>query len=122
MKTEKKKVSEAITIPVTTRQAFKILDELMSDEEICAALSQSKGEFTTIQHFDLGMWIRNNWIYSGDNEEESIALRRKACLAMLSGQKEDDVFIFDADVISSAFLERYYDHLKRMFKLEKERR
>ena len=117
MKTEKEKKTEAVILPITTRQAFKILDEMMSDEEIREALSQTKGEFTAIQHFDLGMWIRNNWIYSDDNEEESVAQRRKACLAMLSGQKEEDFFVFNADMISSAFLERYYDHLKRRYKL-----
>ena len=116
-RTEKEKKTETVILPVSTRQAFKILDEMMSDEEIHAALSQSKGEFTTIQHFDLGMWIRNNWIYSEDNEEESIAQQRKACLAMLSGQKEDDFFIINADEISSTFLERYYDHLKRKYNL-----
>ena len=117
MKTEKKKGPMSVTIPVTTRRAFKILDEMMSDEEIREALSQTKAEFTTIQHFNLGMWIRNNWIYSEDNEEESVAKRRRACLAMLSGQKEEDFFIFNADMISSAFLEKYFDHLKRKYKL-----
>lgn len=101
------------TIPVTTRQAYKILDEQMTDEDIRTALSKTKNEFVTDQHFDLGMWIRNNWIYGGENEEECFAKRREACVAMLTGQKKEVFALYDPERMSTQFLEKYYDHLKR---------
>ena len=101
------------TIPVTTRQAFKILDKLMSDEEIRTAMSQTKDDFASTQHFGLGMWIRNNWIYGDEHEEECFTKRRQACMAMLAGQEEGVFALYDPERMSAQFLEKYYDHLRR---------
>lgn len=108
------------TIPVTTRQAYKILDEQMTDEDIRTALSQTKNEFASEQHFGLGMWIRNNWIYGGENEEECFTKRRAECYTVLVGPghiKDDEVFFYPPDMLSDMFLKRYYDHLKRTRRL-----
>lgn len=113
MKTMTMEALAKATIPVTTRQAYKILDEQMTDEDIRTALSQTRNEFVTDQHFDLGMWIRNNWIYGGEDEEECFAKRREACVAMLTGQQDGVFAFYDPEMMSTQFLEKYYDHLKR---------
>ena len=116
MKTMSLETMAKTTIPITTRQAFKVLDEMMSDEEIREALSQTKDEFTTLQHFDLGMWIRNNWIYGDENENDCIKRRREECWLMLVGKKKSDAPLDLPDMVSSAFLGRYYNHLKRKYR------
>ena len=82
-------------VPTTARQAFKILDAMTTPEERAVFLSQSKSEFVCDQHFGLGAWIRNNWIY---------------------GAESDDPIFEHPDMISGRWLERYYDHLKRVAK------
>ena len=105
-------------LPTTVRQAFKILDGLTKAKDKARFLSQSKDEFTLEQHFGLGMWIRNNWIYGPRKESEERARLRRACICMLAGAKEDEYLflIMSPDEISGTFLGRYYDHLKRVFK------
>ena len=113
MKSTKKEAPAEAKIPVTTRQAFKILDEQMTEEDIRAALSQTKDDFAIDQHFGLGMWIRNNWIYGDEDEEECVTKRRQACAAMLTGQREGEFVLCDPDMMSEELLRKYYDHLRR---------
>ena len=80
-------------LPISTRKAFKILDEMSTPEEKAQFLKKSKLDFVLDQHFGLAMWIRNNWIY----DHEGVL----------------DLFE-DPDDASSKLLEKYYDHLKRM--------
>lgn len=109
-------VVAAASIPVTTRQAYKILDDMLTDEEIRAALSQTKDEFASNEHFGLGLWIRNNWIYGGEDDDECLTKRRLNCVAMLTGHNDEEFAFFIPDMISNEFLKKYYDHLKRMSK------
>lgn len=87
-------------IPSTAREAFKILDTMLSDEEKKSALAQSRSEFAINEHFGLGAWIRNNWVYG---DEKGIGLFAK-----------EECRLQHPDSISGDFLERYHDHLKRM--------
>lgn len=103
----------AVSIPITSRQAFKIMDEMLSDEDILAALSHTKEEFASFEHFGLGLWIRNNWIYGEEDEGECFKQRREACILMLTGKKDAELYIINPDMVSYDFLRRYYDHLKR---------
>lgn len=100
--------------PTTARQAFKILDGLTTPEEKAEFLSQTKSAFVGNQHFGLGAWIRNNWMYGPEKETEEEAKRRQECLEMLTASQHGDPFIVDPDWVSSDFLGRYYDHLKRI--------
>lgn len=100
-------------IPTTTRQAFKILDELTTPEEKAQFLSQSKHEFVIDQHFGLGMWIRNNWIYGHEKETAEESERRELCIKMLAGNQYYEFISCNPDLITGEFLARYYDHLKR---------
>ena len=52
--------------PKTLEEAFEIMDALLTDEEKIDALQiQDDEEFASSQHFGLGLWVRNNWIYGG---------------------------------------------------------
>ena len=113
MKTMTMEALAEATIPVTIRQAFRILDEMVSEEDTRSFLSQTKAEFVTDQHFGLGLWIRNSWIYGSESEDDCFESRRRACIAMLSGKKEEEIWIGIPDMISSDFLKKYYDHLRR---------
>lgn len=105
------------TIPTTSRQAFKILDNMLTEEEKKAALAKSGDDFCEDEHFGLGLWIRNNWIYTQEEDSEEVNEKRKQCLRMLAGKEIPMIgnipFIGDPDTVSSSFLERYHDHLRR---------
>ena len=94
-------------LPKNVRQAFAMLDSLTSHEEKNHFMKQSKSDFVCEQHFGLGLWIRNNWIYGAEDD---------SCLRMLAGLTKDDVFLEHPDTVSGRFLEKYYDHLKRVAK------
>ena len=59
-------IMERTKYPQTQEEAFAMLDELLTDEEKRDALQiQDDEEFASSQHFGLGLWVRNNWIYGG---------------------------------------------------------
>jgi hypothetical protein len=106
-------------IPTTTRQAFKILDEKLSEKEKASALTKSRSEFACDEHFGLGMWIRNAWYYGIEDER-----LQQQMLAILLGEKTVQYYtdengerhmvaFFHPDDLTTGFLERYHDHLKR---------
>lgn len=105
-----------LRLPTSAHEAFKILDLITTKEDREFILSLSKAEFSIREHFWLGLWIRNNWIYSYDEENPKERERHERCLRMLSGAKKGDFFMDSPDTMSSMFLERYYDHLVRMKK------
>lgn len=88
--------------PLTKEIAYARLDKRLSEEDKKAIL-KAKGTFEF--HFSLGMWIRNTWIYG--NEEE----RFKA----LAEDLGEDLW-FSADDLSSALLDGYKKHLKKLSK------
>lgn len=92
-------------IPKTTRQAFRILDQMLSVEDKQAIISQSSSVFSAEQHFGLGLWIRNNWMY---NDDEHCGLFAKSLA--------EPGYLVHEDSLSDEFLERYYRHLKRQNK------
>ena len=103
-----------VTIPTTVRQAFKILDELVTAEEKAYFLSLPKSQFSGEEHFGLCLWIRNNWIYGMDDDEITKESElRDRCFRMLSGMKEGEDMFEHPDTVSGRFLEKYYDHLRR---------
>ena len=100
------------SIPTTTRQAFAILDAMLTPEERAEFSSQSKSEFCYQQHFGLGLWIRNNWIYGPNDDDPQERELGDACFRMLAGLKSKDCFFPHPDMVSDSFLQRYYRHLK----------
>lgn len=99
-------------VPVTEEEAFKILDEIFPLEEKRMAIEGTKEEFTANEHFELGMWIRNNWIYPPEDADNDTVERYMKCYAMLTGTQPGDPVFEHPDSISGDFLGRYYDHLK----------
>lgn len=106
----------ANTIPTTARQAFKILDAMLTPEDIADFCGMSALEFSSGQHFGLGMWIRNNWIYGPGEEDDKERELRDACYCMLAGVPRKDYMFENPDVVSCRFLERYHRHLKKIQK------
>lgn len=105
-------------IPTTTRQAFKILDDMIPFEKAKEYLSMTKNDFVCNEYFGLGMWVRNNWLLGNEGESKEQERQREACFKMLAGAKSDYGLLPDYDEISSFFLGRYYDHLKRKYPME----
>ena len=91
--------------PLTKEIAYARLDKRLSEEDKNVIL---KAKDTFEFHFSLGLWIRNTWIYGNEAE-------RVEALAKDLGE----VFMFDADSISSALLDGYKKHLKKLSKQTK---
>lgn|GEM_PF-6569381 len=109
----------ALPVPETMREAFRILDRLLSIEEIGRIVSHRKKEFCAVQHFGLGLLIRNSWYYLNDEKRGIFfndAFSGKNDYA--ADKKGDNVSVMfcDPDCLSEEFLKRYYDHLKRKWK------
>lgn len=100
-------------IPTTAHQAFRILDAMITPDDVIAFKSMDSREFAINQHCGIGLWIRNNWIYrSGEENEEECMLLDK-CYRMLAGKLAKRYYV-QPDDISGYFLERYHRHLKRL--------
>lgn len=99
-------------IPLTEEEGFKILDEVMPLDDKAFAIQGTKEEFVTSEHFELGMWIRNHWLYPPEDANNDTVERYMKCCAMLTGTKPDEPMLEHPDSVSGEFLGRYYDHLK----------
>lgn len=92
-------------IPKTKEECFAILDEMLTAEEKAKIAEM---EDTIDMHFGLGMWIRNNWIYSQSNESVE-ALSRK-----FDDDADDDMPLFiHPDDYSSMILDAYQEYLRK---------
>ena len=97
--------------PQTLEEAFEILDELLTDEEKIDALQiQDDEEFASSQHFGLGLWVRNNWIYGG-KVERSVLTGTQVEIKPGETIPEALMFGMDADDLSFMFIKLYHKHL-----------
>ena len=87
-------------IPQTKEECFAQLDAMLSEEDKKALM-----EDLFDCHFTLGLWIRNNWIYPLDREDE------KAFLEMFVEDKRSLLHIHP-DCTSSVIIEKYVEYLK----------
>jgi hypothetical protein len=95
--------------PKTAEEAWKRLDKRLSEEEKKA---NREAEDMVDFHFSLGMWIRNNWIYTGEKENLD-SLMIDLAVAAVAGEGENRfVFYPVGDMASSAILDAYQKHLK----------
>ena len=101
-------MTKKVSIPKTKEECFAQLDEMLTIEDK-EAIAQMEDTFEL--HFELGLWIRNNWIYN-QNEEDL-----KALLKDITGESEDDFFLIHPDDCSSVILDAYQEYLKQ--KLDK---
>ncbi len=88
-----------------------MLDELLTDEEKRDALQiQDDEEFASSQHFGLGLWVRNNWIYGGKVERSVLTGTQ---VEIKPGEMIPEALLIgpDADELSVKFVELYHKHL-----------
>lgn len=112
------KIKEEMKYPKTQEEAFEILDAHMTDEAIRFALEiKDDEEYSTKQHFGLGLWIRNNWIYS-KKVDNSVLLGNEVKMPTGESIPEALVFGIDADDLSTKFVELYHKHLVEKYKRE----
>ena len=78
------------------QEIFDELDEMLSIDDKKRIIEMSKSDFSLTQHFGLGRWIRNNYIYSADSVELGDYFNYR---------------IIHPDNISRKILEDYYDYL-----------
>ena len=107
-----------INLPVTEEDGFRILDEIYPLQEKLEAIKMTKDEFAINEHFGLGMWIRNNWIYCPETDNTALKERYDACYSMLTGTKPGELRFLMDDMVAGDFLEKYYDHLKATVKVD----
>lgn len=105
------------TLPENIREAYRILDGMLTYDEIQNIISHSKSDFVTNEHFGLGLWIRNNWIYGIDYDDEVVRMYQEKCYNLIAGTKSSEYNPVHPDMVSSDFLGRYYGHLKRVYKV-----
>jgi len=53
---------ERTDLPETMEECYALLDDILSPDDI-AFLKNATDEDLALQHFELGLWIRNNWLY-----------------------------------------------------------
>ena len=95
--------------PKTAEEAWKRLDKRLSEEDKKAIIeAEGMWEF----HFTLGMWIRNNWIYGGE-EDNLKSLMKELGAPVFKINDFEEVLIPSADMASSDILEAYKKHLKK---------
>jgi hypothetical protein len=103
---EMERLLNSYIIPKSSREAFVLLDTVFTEKE--------KIEFLQVTHpfdlhFGLGMWIRNHWIYSHQEE----------IMKAFGLYKEEDGFpntyLYLPDHMSDIIVKRYIQHLKRKF-------
>ncbi len=99
--------------PKTTEEAFAIIDSMLTDEEKRIAIKQKASDWSCDQHFNLGLWIRNNWIHKGD--VPTYILTGEKSVEIKDGEPFPYIMTFSDDT-SSKFLELYHKHLKKTFK------
>lgn len=91
-------------IPKTKEECFAQIDALLSEEDK-KVLKNSEDIFD--YHFSLGMWIRNNWIYPLNREDE------KTFMEMFVEDKRSLLSIHP-DCMSSVIIEKYVEYLKKI--------
>lgn len=89
-------------LPKTKEECFQQLDKLTDDEY----KQQLITEGSVLAHFDLGLWIRNNWIYNQPQE------KLDAFLALFE-DLEDAQLPCHPDIYSGMIIDQYIEYLKK---------
>jgi hypothetical protein len=89
-------VEEVVPIPKNLEECFFRLDNLLPDSVKKKAIKQTEKRFTADTHFQLGMWVRNNW-----------GLWRGSSLSEFFNGKG----IYHPDDMSAIILKSYYRRL-----------
>ena len=95
--------------PKTAAEAWKRLDKRLSEEDKKAI---REAEDMVDFHFSLGMWIRNNWIYTGEKENLDSLMIDLGEATVIGEDENRFVFYPTGDMASSAILDAYQKHLR----------
>ena len=102
--------------PNTTEEAFAILDKMLSEEEKKEALKvKDDREWAIYQHFGLGLWVRNMWIYKSNVPD--YVLTGEEPVAINEGEEISIDKLLTPDIpdnISTDFLTLYHRHLREL--------
>jgi hypothetical protein len=101
--------------PVTEEAAFSALDSLLSESDRKELFTVPRSDDTGRRYRELGVWLRNNWLYSPDGESREMKERRFKCYQMMSDKKTEDGSSWDfsdTHYVPYEFLDRYEKYLK----------
>lgn len=84
-------------MPSNIKECLTLLDTLIGQERQAEIIKQTENEFVAVEHFGLGLAIRNQWLHS-----ENLPL-----LNYFEAKR-----IFHKDAMSSEILSSYYRYLK----------
>ena len=84
--------------PKTKEECFAQLDAMLSEADKKTLIENDAYH----AHFTLGLWIRNNWIYTGERENLESLMKDLGEPEFLMG-----------DMASSVILDAYQKHLRK---------
>lgn len=87
-------------IPQSLKECFHFLDKLLSVEQISTIQNLDSYNEMINYHMDLGMYIRNNWIYCENNEK------------LLEDLGYPKGMMYMADFVSGEILDYYWFYKK----------
>ena len=102
--------------PKTQEEAFEMIDAMLSDEDKREALKiKDEEEFACEQHWGLGVWVRNNWIYGGKVDYDVLD---GATIDLDPDKPFPDALIIRStpDDLSNKFVALYHKHLRETYK------
>lgn len=103
---------EALPLPESLDEAFRYVDENLSEEARAAFRAQTEDDFAADQHFGLGLYLRNVWFNHLSAEEVGpFALDGKMPAMLRELQSRGEYVLSIPDCISDAFLREYHKHL-----------
>ena len=110
-----KPFTPSVDIPVTEEEAFSALDSMLSESDRKELFTVPRSDDTGRRYRELGVWLRNNWLYSPDGESREMKDRRFKCLQMMSDEKTEEGSSWDfsdTHYVPYEFLDRYEEYLK----------
>lgn len=112
---EPKPFEPSSDIPVTEEDAFSALDSLLSESDRKELFTIPRTNDTGRRYRELGVWLRNNWLYCPQGESKQMKERRFKCYQMMSDEKIEDGSSWDfsdTHYVPYEFLDRYEEYLK----------
>lgn len=105
----------SVDIPVTEAEAFSMVDAMLSDKDKKELFTIPRSNVTGKRYRELGVRLRNNWLYSPDHESKDLKKRRFKCYQMMSDETIEDDYAWcfsDTHYVPYEFLDRYEAYLK----------
>lgn len=102
---------EKLPVPRSLEEAFALFDDTLTDEEKQAILGGDD------MHFGLGLWIRNEWLYGCEKDENAALIKDITRIDNIEHGLPDDspfsMFVSGGDMFSGFIIDRYREHLKQ---------